>query len=101
VQLSTNKTPLSVDKNGQTFNTDIAEVLSTNVTLSINNVESYEWTVMNKFARYRYCEDIRHCSVLKVAIKKAIQKSPHYVQQRHLFRDENDGQQNQFVGFVS
>ncbi len=37
----------------------------------------------------------------KIAIKKTINKSPHDVQQRHLFPDEDDAQQIQFLGFVS
>ena len=54
VQMSTNKTLLSVDKRGQTFNTNIAEVLVANVTLPLDDVEFYEWTVNNKFARCWY-----------------------------------------------
>jgi hypothetical protein len=101
VQLSTNKTLLSVDKRGWTFNTYIAEVLVANTTLPINDIELYKWAVNNKFARCWYCQDLHNCSDLKVAIKKAIHKSPHDVQQRHLFYDEDDGQQIQFLGFVS
>ena len=101
VQLSTNKTLLSIDKRGRTFNTYIAEILTANATLPINNIELYEWAVNNKFARYWYCQDLCNCSVLKVAIVKFIHKSSHDVQQRHLFRDEDDGQQIQFWGFVS
>ena len=58
VQLFTNKTLLSINKNRQTSNTDIPEVLATNITLSIDDVEVYEWTVMNKFARCWYCQDL-------------------------------------------
>ena len=101
VQLSTNKTLLSVNKKGRTFNTNIAEVLAANITLSINDIELHEWAVNNKFARCWYCQDLCNCSVLKVAINKAIHKSPHDVQQRQFFCDEDDGQQIQFLGFVS
>jgi hypothetical protein len=52
--------------------------------------EFCDWTVENKFAIFWYCRDLCHCSVLKVAIKKAIHKPPHDVQLRHLFCDEND-----------
>ena len=102
VQVSTNKTLLSVDKNGWTFNTNIAEVLAANITVStFEDVEFAEWTAKNEFANGWYCKDLCNYSVLKVAIGEALHKSPHDVKQRHLIYDENDGQQNQFVAFVS
>jgi hypothetical protein len=101
VQLSTNKTLLSVNKQGQTFNTNIAEVRSANIMLSIDDIELNEWAVNNKFASFWYCRDLCNCSILKIAIKKAIHKSPHDVQQRHLFPDKEEGQEIQFLGFVS
>ncbi len=58
VQLFTNKTLLSIDKRGQTFNTNIAEVLAANITLLIDDVELYEWVVNNKFARCWYCQEL-------------------------------------------
>jgi hypothetical protein len=100
VQLSTNKTLLFVNKQGQTFNTNIAEVRATNVILSIDDIELNEWAVNNKFARFWYCWDLCNCSILKIAIEKAIHKPPHDVQQRHLFPDKEEGQEIQFVGFV-
>jgi hypothetical protein len=93
VQLSTNKTLLSVNKQGWTFNTNIAEVCAANVMLSIDDIELNEWAVNNKFARFWYCRDLCNCSILKIAIKKAIHKSPHDVQQRHLFPDKDEGQE--------
>jgi hypothetical protein len=39
VQLSTNKTLLSINKQGRTFNTNIAEVRAANVMLSIDDIE--------------------------------------------------------------
>ena len=100
MQLSTNKTLLPINKQGRTFNTNIAEVRAANILLSIDDTELNEWDVNNKFARCWYCRDLCNCSILKIAIKKAIHKSPHYVQQRDLFPDEDDGQQIQFLGFV-
>jgi hypothetical protein len=67
--------------------------------LSIDDIELNEWAVNNKFARFWYCRDLRNCSILKIAIKKAIHKSPHDVQQRHLFPDIDEGQEIQFFGF--
>jgi hypothetical protein len=101
VQLSINKTLLSINKQGQAFNTNTAEVRAANVMLSIDNIELNEWAVNNKFSRSWYCQDLRNCSILKIAIKKAIHKSPHDVQQRHLFPDKEEGQETQFSGFVS
>jgi hypothetical protein len=100
VQLSTNKILLSVNKQGQTFNTNIAEVCAANVMLSIDDIELNEWAVNKKFARFWYCWDLCNCSILKIAIEKAIHKSPHDVQQRHLFPDKDEGQEIQFLGFV-
>ncbi len=101
VQLSTNKTLLSVCKQGQTFNTNIAEARTANVMLSIDDIELNEWAVNNKFARFWYCWDLCSCSILKIAIKKAIHKSPQDVQQKHLFPDKDEGQEIQFLDFVS
>ena len=49
----------------------------------------------NFFARFWYCQDLRNCSILKIAIKKAIHKSPHDVQKKHLFPDEDDPHKRQ------
>ncbi len=101
MQLSTNKILLPVNIQGQTFNTNIAEVGAANAVLKIVDIELHEWAVSNKFARFWYCRDLRNHSILKIAIEKAIIKSPHDVQQRHLFPDEDNDQQIQFLGFVS
>jgi hypothetical protein len=81
VQLSTNKTLLSVNKQGRTFNTNIAEVHAKNVVLPIDNIELHKWAVKNKFAIFWYCQDLCNFSTLKIAIEKSIHKSPHDVQQ--------------------
>jgi hypothetical protein len=101
VQLSTNKTLLFVNKQGRTFNTNIAEVRAASVTFSIDDIELQDWAVNNKFARLWYCPDLCKCSILKIAIEKDIHKSPHDVQQRHLFPDKDDGQEIQFLVCVS
>ncbi len=69
--------------------------------LTIDNIELQDWAVNNKFVRFLYCRDLRKCSILKIAIEKAIHKSPHDVQQRHLFPEKDDGKENQFLSFVS
>ena len=69
--------------------------------LDIDDIELLDWAGNNKFARFWYCRDLRNCSILKIAIEKAIHKSPHDVQQRHLFPEKDDGKEIQFLGFVS
>jgi hypothetical protein len=70
VQLSSNKTLLSVNKQGWTFNTNIAKVRAANIIISINVIELNEWAVNNKVARCWYCRDLCNCSILNIAIKK-------------------------------
>ncbi len=69
--------------------------------LSIDGIELNEWAVNNKFGRFWYCRDLCNFLILNIAIKKAIHKSLHDVQQRHLFPDKDEGQEIQFMGFVS
>jgi hypothetical protein len=58
-------------------------------------------TTTNQFARLWFCEDIHHSPILKLAIKKAIQKSPSWHLSSKLFQDDSNDEKNQFVGFVS
>jgi hypothetical protein len=101
IQLSTRNTLSAIDRKGCTFDTNIAEIHATSVCLNIDDVEFYEWCYENKFARFWYCQDVRHSEMLKLSIENAIMKSSHGLLQRSLFRDETDGQCDQFVGFVS
>jgi hypothetical protein len=101
IQSSSNNTLSAIDRNGRTFNTNIAEMHATRVCLDIDDVEFHKWTVENKFSRLWYCQDLRHSEILKLSIENAIKKSPHDLVQRYLFQNETDGQRNQFVGFVS
>ena len=64
--------------------------------LDIDDIELLDWAGNNKFARFWYCRDLRNCSILKIAIEKAIHKSPHDVQQRHLFPEKDDGKEIRF-----
>ncbi len=43
--------------------------------LPLDDIELVDWTTTTKFARLWFCEEIHHPSILKLAIKKAIQKS--------------------------
>ena len=67
----------------------------------LDDIELVDWTTTNKFARLWFCEDIHHSSILKLAIKKAIQKSTNWNLSSKLFEDDSNDEKNQFVGFVS
>ncbi len=65
------------DCQGKSINTNTAKVQAQNVIfLPLDDIELVDWTTTNKFARLWFHEDIHHSSILKLAIKKAIQKSP-------------------------
>jgi hypothetical protein len=67
----------------------------------LDDIELVDWTSTNKFARLWFCEDIHHSSFLKLAIKKAIQKSTYWNLSSKLFEDDSNDEKNHFVGFVS
>jgi hypothetical protein len=76
LQIGSKKTLSCSDHQGKSFNTNIAKVLAQNlVFLHLDDIELVDWTTTNKFAKLWFCEDIHHSSILKLAIKKAIQKS--------------------------
>ena len=100
-QLSTKNTLFAIDQNGRTFNTDIMEIHAKQVCLSIDDAEFHDWALKNTFARLWYCQDLCPSEILKLAIENAMNKSSNELLQRCLFRDETDGQRDQFVGFVS
>ncbi len=102
-QHSMNKTLFVCDKNGQTSNTHIAEVLAKKVTLNINDPELSQWSHANQFARIWHCKDLHNSPILKQAIQKAIDKTEYHNKERGFFHDEShdDGQVDQFVGFMS
>jgi hypothetical protein len=67
----------------------------------LDDIELVDWTTTNQFARLWFCEDIHNSSILKLAIKKAIQKFPNWNLSSKLFQDDSNKEKNQFVGFVS
>ncbi len=71
------------------------------VSWPLDDIELVDWTTTNKFARLWFCEDSHHSSILKLAIKKAIQKSTNWIFSSKLFEDYSNDEKNQFVGFVS
>jgi len=72
IQSSSNDTLSAIDRNGHTFNTNIAEMHATRVCLNIDDVEFHKWASENKFARLWYCQDLHHSEILKLSIKNAI-----------------------------
>ncbi len=67
----------------------------------LDDIELVDWTTTNKFATLWFCKDIHHSSILKLAIKKAIQKSANWNFSIKLFDDDSNDEKIQFVGFVS
>jgi hypothetical protein len=101
-KLIVKKTLSCIDCQGKSFNTNIAEVQAQKVFFwPLDDIELVDWTTTNKFARLRFCEDIHHSSILKLAIKKSIQKSPNWILLSKLFEDDSNDENNQIVGFVS
>jgi hypothetical protein len=79
LQIDSKKTVSCIDRQGKTFKTNIAKVQAKNVFFwPLDDIELVDWTTTTKFARLWLCEDIHHSSILKLAFKKAIQKSPNW-----------------------
>ncbi len=59
LQIDSKKTLSCSDRQGKSFNTNIAEVQAQNVVfLPLDDIELVDWTTTNKFARFWFCEDI-------------------------------------------
>jgi hypothetical protein len=58
----------------------------------LDDIELVDWTTTHKFTRLWYCEDIHHSSILKLAIKKEIQKSPNWNLSSKLFEDDSNNE---------
>jgi hypothetical protein len=79
LQSDSKKTLSCIDRQGKSFNTNNAKVQAPNVVFwPLDDIELDDWTTKNKFARLWFCEDNHHSSILKLAIKKAIHKSPNW-----------------------
>ncbi len=69
-KLRVKKQFLVVNRQGKSFNTNIAKDPAQNVVFfPLDDIELVDWTTTNKFARLWFCEDIHHSSILKQAIK--------------------------------
>ena len=64
-------------------------MLAKKVTFNIDDPELRQWSRTNQYARIWHCKDLRNSLILKLAIKKAINKTVHDNKERDLFRDEN------------
>jgi hypothetical protein len=74
LQIASKNTLSAIDHQCKTFNTNIAKVHAQNVFfLPLDDIELCDWTSTNKYARFWFCEDIHHSSILKLAIEKTIQ----------------------------
>jgi hypothetical protein len=91
LQIDSKKTLSCIDRQGKSFNTNIAKVQAQNVVFwPLDDIELVDWTITNKFSRLWFCEDIHHSSILKLAIKTAIQKSPNWNLSSKLFEDDSN-----------
>jgi hypothetical protein len=91
LQIDSKKNLFCIDHQGKSFNCNIAKVQAQNVFfLPLDDIELVDWTTPNKFARLLFCENIHHSSILKLAIKKAIQKSTNWNLSSNLFEDDSN-----------
>jgi hypothetical protein len=57
----------------------------------LDDIELVDWTTPNfLFARFWYCEDVHHSSILKLAIEIAVQKSTNANLLSKLFQDDSN-----------
>jgi hypothetical protein len=68
------------------------------VLLPLDDIELVDWATTNKFARLWFCEDIHHSSILKLAIKKAVQKSNDWNFSSKLFEDDSNYEKISLLG---
>jgi hypothetical protein len=100
IQTST-KTTLSTICNGKFVNTHIAQVPARTVTIQMDDIKIYEWSINNIHAHLWSCHDIDQSSILRLALEKSISKSPHHYSAKTLFHRHIDIDGHQFIGLVS
>jgi hypothetical protein len=77
-------------------------VKASSVVVKCDDIEYFNWSLHNSCAYFWLCNDIGKCPMLKVAIERAIEKSPpHYDLAGNLFNVDHGIHKHQFVGFVS
>ncbi len=71
------------------------------VVVEYDDIDFFEWSLNNSSAYFWSCDDILKCSVLKLAIERALEKSPHYALAHKIFNEDHGIPKHHFVGFVS
>jgi hypothetical protein len=87
--------------NGKSHNTCIGQVKAKSVVVEYDDIDFFDWSLNNYSAYFWLCDDIVKCSMLKLAIEREIEKSPHYSLAHKIFNEDHGIQKHQFVGFVS
>ncbi len=73
---------------------------ASDVVVRSDDIEFYDWSLHNSCAYFWSCDDIGKCPVLKIAIERAIKKSPHYNLAGNLFNLHHEIHKHQYVGYV-
>ncbi len=71
------------------------------VVVESDDIKFFDWSLNNSCAYFWLCDDIEKCPMLKVAIERAMKKSPYYDLAGNLFNVDFGIRRHQFVGFVS
>ncbi len=100
IQKSTNST-LSTKWDGKPQNTFIGQVKASAVVVKSDDIDFFDWSLNNSCAYFWSCDDIEKCPMLKIAIERAIKKSPCYDLAGNLFNVDHGMRKHQFVGFLS
>jgi hypothetical protein len=101
VQKRRTNSTLSALCGGKSQNTYIGQVKASSVVVECDHIEFFDWSLHNSCGYFWLCDDIGKCPMLKVAIERAIKKSPHYYLASNLFNVDNEIHKHQFVGLVS
>jgi hypothetical protein len=95
LQTDSENTLSCIDRQGKSFNNNIAKVKAQNVFFwLLDDIELVDLRTTTQFARLWFCEDIHHSPILKLAIKKAIQKSTNWNLSSKLFQDDLNNEKN-------
>ncbi len=74
---------------------------ASSVVVECDDIDFFDCSLHNSCAYFWSCDDIGKCPMLKVAVERAIEKSPHYDLVGNLFNVDHGIYKHQFVGFVS
>jgi hypothetical protein len=98
-KISRGETLSAVRRRGELMNLKIVDMSAKDVMLDIDDAEFLDWCTNNLYARLWHCSQVNKSSILQLAIKNTIQRSPH-PDLVNIF-DEFYDIQLQFVGFVT